>query len=193
VSIIGPVGVGKTTLAELLAADLAAGLIREDYAGNPFLADSYAGSDDAQLPAQLYFLMSRTSQLAAHNWPAWGVQVADYGFCQDRVFARLRLGAADLAIYDRIASEVEPLVKAPDVLICLHARTSTLLERIAGRGRSFERSMAPAMLDAMAAAYEEICERAQCPVFRIDCDDSDMRKDDQRAPLAARLRAIVSG
>ena len=63
ISIIGPPAVGKTTLAALLAAKLPAELIREDYAGNPFLADSYAGSEQARLPGQLYFLLSRVGQL----------------------------------------------------------------------------------------------------------------------------------
>ena len=93
VSIIGPVASGKTLLAEKLSAELPAGLIREDYAGNPFLADSWAGQDDKLLAGQLYFLMSRVKQLALSAWPDDGTFVSDYGFCQDRIFAEIRLCA----------------------------------------------------------------------------------------------------
>ena len=99
ISIIGPPAVGKTTLADLLAGDLPADVIYEDFAGNPFLAASYTGQSISRLPAQMYYLISRLAQLRESTWPHAGTVVSDYGYCQDRIFASLRLSPDDLAQY----------------------------------------------------------------------------------------------
>lgn len=188
ISIIGPPAAGKTTLAENLAPLLGAGLIREDYAGNPFLAQSYEGLDSARLPGQLYFLMSRVGQLAIATWPEAGTFVSDYGFCQDAVFARQRLAADDFRMYERLAPRVEGLVHPPDVLICLEAAPRTLIGRIERRGRGFERVMDEGFLQAMSRAYKEIAARMTCPVIRIDCDKMDVREQIICEELARRIQ-----
>ena len=188
ISVIGPPAVGKTTLAEQLALELPAELIREDYAGNPFLAESYAGDERARLPGQLYFLISRVGQLSRLCWPDSGLRVSDYGFCQDRIFARVRLAADELRLYDRVARRVEGLVCAPDVLVHLDACERTLLGRIARRGRSFERVMDAAFLSAMREAYNEAAAGARCPVIHVDCDAVDLSNDSARAEVVRRIR-----
>jgi deoxyadenosine/deoxycytidine kinase len=187
VSIIGPPAVGKTTLAEHLADELPARLLREDYEGNPFLAESYLGRAEARLPAQLYYLMSRTSQLSRLGWPAEGLAVSDYGFCQDRVFARQRLDAAELAVYEQVAARMASLVQPPDVLICLDASEATLLARIARRGRAFETAMTGDFLAAMRRAYGAEARAASCAVIEVDCDRVDVRDAAWRRGLAERL------
>ena len=188
VSIIGPPACGKTTLGELLAAELPAELIREDYGGNSFLAESYAGSGCARLPGQLYFLLSRVSQLWAGRWPADGLRVSDYGFCQDRVFAEVRLSPEEMELYDRLARRLEGLVRPPDVLVHLDARESTLLERIANRGRHFERVMTMEFLATMRRKYDEASQAAACPVIRVDCDKVDLLAAFARAEIVAAIR-----
>jgi deoxyadenosine/deoxycytidine kinase len=188
ISIIGPPAVGKTCLAEGLAADLPAEMVREDYAGNPFLADSYVGSPGARLPAQLYFLMSRVKQLSLTTWPAAGVCVSDYGYCMDGVFARLRLGPEDHAVYRRVAERMEGLVHLPDVLIHLDAGAETLADRIARRGRPFESAMTVEFLSAMRKAYDAVEAQASCGVLRVDAEAVDVRQAAARAALAAELR-----
>jgi deoxyadenosine/deoxycytidine kinase len=189
ISILGPPAVGKTTLARHLAGELPAGLIAEDYAGNPFLADSYAGQDSARLPAQLYFLLSRVAQLRRSDWPARGQFVSDYGFCQDRIYAQLRLSAEDLRLYDSIAGRMESLVHPPDLAVALDAREATLLYRIAERGRAFERSMTTGFLAAARRAYNNLVDSLGCPVVVVDCDKTDLRWADARAELLAEVRS----
>ena len=113
ISIIGPPAVGKTTLACCLADDMPASLIREDYQGNPFLVESYLGSPEACLPAQIHFLMSRVGQLALAAWPAEGLVVSDYGFCQDHIYAAAKLSADELRLYDRLARRLGRLADSP--------------------------------------------------------------------------------
>ncbi len=191
ISVIGPPAVGKTMLAEYLAAEMPAGLLREDYAGNPFLADSYAGRDEMMLPSQLYFLMSRVAQLSLSTWPADGLFVSDYGFCQDRIFAAARLARDDLGLYDRLACRFERLLKSPDVLVHLDAAEDTLLERIAARGREFEKAMTRQFLSAMRRAYNGVGAEAACPVVRIDCEAVDLRADRQRAAVISKIREML--
>jgi deoxyguanosine kinase len=188
ISVIGPPAVGKTTLAEQLAEELPAQLIREDYAGNPFLAESYNGSAEARLPGQLYFLMSRVKQLSVNNWPEAGLMVSDYGFCQDRIFAEVRLRVEELRLYDRVASRLDPLVHAPDMLVHLDACEERLLERIARRGRSFERVMTEEFLSAMRNGYDQVTFAAKCPVIHVDCDVVKLEDDSERAPIVAQIR-----
>lgn len=189
ISIIGPPAVGKTTLAEYLSAELPAEMIREDYAGNPFLADSFVGPPETRLPGQLCFLMSRVKQLSLAGWPAEGLFVSDYGFCQDRVYAEAKLGGDDLRLYGRVARRVERLVRPPDVLVGLDAGEDVLLERIAARGRSFERVMTAEFLSGMRAAYNRILAGAACPVVTAESGAADLRDASMRAALAERIKA----
>jgi len=188
ISAIGPPAVGKTTLAERLSTALPARLILEDYAGNPFLAESYAGRDEARLPGQLYFLMSRVSQLDPTRWEEERLAVSDYGFCQDAVFAELRLGDDDLRTYRRVLRRVGGLVHPPDVLVHLDAGEQTLLERIARRGREYEKAMTAEFLGQMRRAYNEVAGRADCPVIAIDCDGADICRDEVLAGIMEEIR-----
>jgi len=188
VSVIGPPASGKTTLAELLAAELPAELIREDYQSNPFLADSYTGARAARLPAQLYYLLSRVNQLSAADWPHDGLFVSDYGFCQDRLYAVARLSAEDLAAYDPVHDRLARLVHPPDLLIHLDASEATLWGRILRRGREFEKAMTRDFLASMRRAYNRAVRSSPCPVLAVDCDEVDLRVREARVPLIDEIR-----
>ncbi len=190
-SIIGLPASGKTTLAELLAMELPARLVREDYEGNPFLAESYAGPDEMRLPAQVFYLLSRVSQLSAGHWPATGTFVGDYGFCQDRVYASLRLSPEDFAAYEVLHARVAPLVHPPKAMVYLDAEPAALLERIAVRGRSFEKAITAEFLSAMRDAYNDFVQTAECPVLTVRCDEVDLRNHRPRAELIERIRTVL--
>ncbi len=192
VSIIGPPAVGKTTLAEMLAEDLSAELIREDYAGNPFLVDSYVGRQKWRLPAQLYFLLSRLRQLSAATWPQHGLFVSDYGYCQDRIYARARLEERDFEVYSSVADRFDGLVHRPEVVIRLDAPEDMLLERIAARGRDFEKVMDADFLGRMRQEYEKYASNCGCPVIEVDCGAVDFRGREHRNELADRLRCYMA-
>lgn len=192
ISIIGPPAVGKTTLAENLCQAMAAELIREDFAGNPFLAPSYDGDPQARLPGQLYFLFSRFDQLKLSDWPEQGLRVSDYGYCQDRIYAKVRLSADDYRLYDRLAGRLEGLVRPPDVLIALDAGVNVLLERIARRGRGFEKAMDVPFLEAMRQAYLDLPQQAQCPVVRVDCGRWDLRQLEHLERMRSLLAELMT-
>lgn len=190
VSIIGPVAVGKTTLAEFLARELPAELIREAYAENPFLAASYDGDVQAQLPAQLYFLMSRAGQLSTLNWPGDGAFVSDYGFCQDAIFAGLNLAGDEFEVYEKVLTGVTPLIHQPQAMIHLDASVETLTKRIERRGRRYERAMTAEFLEKLRSGCEQAARAATCPVLRLDCDKVDLLDSSARAAIVDELSSV---
>jgi deoxyguanosine kinase len=154
----GPIGVGKSSLAEILAESLGARLVREDPGGNPFLASFYRDPRRYALSAQLFFLLQRYGQqadLAQGSLFEPGGLVADYLFAKDRLFATLTLSPDELALYDRVYQALRPRVVAPDLVVYLQARAEVLLERVEKRGRPEEKPIRREYLREVAKAYSE--------------------------------------
>ena len=192
VSIIGPPAVGKTTTAHWLAEALDARLILEDYEGNPFLSESYLGHRELALPAQLYFLFSRVSQLSRDSWPAGGVSVSDYGFCQDAIYAQTNLSPDDVETYRRLSVPAGEVVKSPDVIIHLDGDEGLLLERISRRGRGYESTFSAEFLATMRAAYRDVSSSTECAVLTADVGEVDLLGEPGRGELLGRVREALS-
>jgi deoxyguanosine kinase len=139
IAIDGPIGAGKSALAERLAARLDASLVREDQE-NPFLADFYADRPGAALQAQLFYLLNRHRQLVDRRQADLFAQVAicDYIFEKDRIYAYLNLDDNELFIYQRLYDLLSRDISPPDVVVYLQAPTEVLLRRIRGRSREGE-------------------------------------------------------
>jgi deoxyguanosine kinase len=140
IAIDGPVGAGKTALAERLAARLDASLVREDHE-NPFLADFYGDRPGAALQAQLFYLLNRHRQLVDRRQADLFAQVAicDYIFEKDRIYAYLNLDDNELFIYQRLFDLLAQDVPAPDLVIYLQTPTDVLLERLQARDPDHDR------------------------------------------------------
>ena len=151
----GPIGVGKTTLSRRLAADLDAMLMLEQVDDNPFLPHFYSRREQMALPTQLHFLLDRVDQIEQMRalTPAGQRVVADYLLAKDFLFASLNLDEAELALYQRLYQRLASQMPQPDLVVYLQAPVSVLLERVAGRGRHFERSMDSTYLARLSDAY----------------------------------------
>ena len=127
-AIDGPIGSGKTRLAERLAARLEGTAVLER-AENPFLADFYADRPGAALQAQLFFLLNRHRQLSALRQADLFQQstVCDYVFDKDKIFAFLNLDDNELFIYQRLFDLLARDVPVPDLVVYLQAPTDVLL------------------------------------------------------------------
>ena len=127
----GPIGVGKTALAERLASRLDATTILED-ADNPFLADFYGDRPGAALQAQLFYLLNRHRQLTGLRQADLFLQstVCDYLFDKDKIFAYLNLDDNELFIYQRLYDLLARDIPVPDLVLYLQAPTEILLERL---------------------------------------------------------------
>jgi len=139
IAIEGPIGVGKTALAERLAARLDATTILED-ADNPFLTDFYNARPGSALQAQLFYLLNRHRQQIALRQGDLFTQatIADYLFDKDKIFAYLNLDDNELFIYQRLYDLLARDVPAPDLVIYLQAPTDVLVRRLRERAREME-------------------------------------------------------
>jgi deoxyguanosine kinase len=155
IAIEGPIRVGKTTLADLLADRLHGTRIRDDEE-NPFLESFYKEKPGAAFQAQLHFLLQRYKQWQALDVGAkkGTVLISDYIFEKDKIFASLNLNDAELKVYDQYYELFSEQVPIPDLVIYLQAKPEALRKRIARKNASFEPRISDDYLDAVVNAYE---------------------------------------
>jgi deoxyadenosine/deoxycytidine kinase len=154
VAIDGPIGVGKTSLVELLARRFHGTKILEDV-DNPFLPDFYKKKKGSAFQTQLFFLLSRYQQqreLAQIDLFTTLV-VADYHFPKDKIFACLNLDDSELLIYDCLYTLLSETVPKPDLVIYLQGSLETCMKRIKKASRSIEKGIAPEYVAQLIEAY----------------------------------------
>jgi deoxyguanosine kinase len=175
IAVEGPIGVGKTSLVELLASRFEGVKVLEDVT-NPFLEPFYRGREGAAFQVQLFFLLSRHQQhveLAQMDLFTRFV-VSDYTMSKDRIFARMNLDDEEFRLYDRLYHLLTARLPKPDLVIYLEASVETCLKRIRLRGREFERSIEPAYLVRLKEAYNAFFYRyADTPLLVVNTDEID--------------------
>jgi deoxyadenosine/deoxycytidine kinase len=155
IAVEGVIGVGKTSLARLLAERTQAKLILEEVEENPFLKDFYRDRQQFGFQTQMHFLFSRyQQQRSLRQMDLFNERmVADYVFQKDRIFANLNLSERELVLYEKMVAWLEVDLMKPDVTVYLQAGTDTLMERISRRGRPYERDVDRDYLHALNEAY----------------------------------------
>ena len=158
IAVEGPIGVGKTELAERLGTRLDATLVIEE-SDNPFLADFYADRPGAALQAQLFYLLNRHRQQTSLRQSDLFSQltISDYLFDRDKIFAYLNLDDNELFIYQRLYELLARDVPSPDLVVYLQAPTDVLLRRVRARRDDPESSVFepdPEYLRELNEAYQ---------------------------------------
>ena len=157
IAIEGPIGVGKSSLAEFLAKELNGRTLIEEVDGNPFLSNFYSDIKKYAFQTQLFFLLSRYRQqreLAQGNLFEKGV-VIDYILAKDKIFAYINLEDDEISLYESIYKLLVPTVPRPDLVIYLQARPEVLLNRVRKRGVEYERNISLDYLKTLSDAYNE--------------------------------------
>lgn len=151
----GPIGCGKTSLANRLAQRLGASTLLEDPKANPFLPLFYRDMRRYALPTQLFFLFQRVGQLEQLKQPDLFDKpiVADFTLAKDPLFARLTLDDAEYQLYSKIYDHVKPQAPVPDLVIYLQASIDTLVHRVKKRGNPTETGIAEEYLRNLSEAY----------------------------------------
>ena len=181
VAIEGTIGVGKTSLANLLSDKLGAKLVLEAFEDNPFLADFYDAPERHAFQTQLWFLLQRYQQQQDLRQVDMfqNLVITDYMFVKDRLFASLNLNEKEMSLYDTVANMMERNVIHPDLVIFLQADTETLMRNIARRGRDFEKNMSEDYIDALNQVYNEYFFRYQdTPLVIINTNNIDFVHND---------------
>ena len=163
IAIEGPIGVGKTSLAQLLSKELGARLVLEDFEDNPFLPDFYNDPERFGFQTQLFFLLQRYRQQQDLRQVDMfqKLLITDYMFVKDRLFASLNLGDKEMQLYDTVASLLERNIIRPDIVIYLQADTDVLMKNIEKRGRNMEKNVTWEYIDALNQVYTEYFFRYQ--------------------------------
>lgn len=157
IAVEGPIGVGKTALAERLARALSGRLVQEPVSENPFLERFYRDQAKYAFQTQTFFLFARYQQqleLCQQDLFS-GTTVIDYLFAKDRIFAHLNLDKDELLLYTQIYDLLDKRLPTPDLTIYLQARPDVLKERIQRRNRPYERGINDDYLDALIQGYNK--------------------------------------
>ena len=174
IAVEGPIGAGKTSLAQRLATYLpATKSIFERPQDNPFLARFYQNTERWALPTQLSFLFQRFDQLAALASEGMGESqyiVSDFMLERDALFAQLTLAPDELVLYEKIFEAMKPpSLPVPDLVIYLQAPVSALAERVHKRGIDSERRINESYLGKVARHYADFFFQYETsPLFVVD-------------------------
>ena len=175
VAIDGPIGVGKTSLVELLAKRFHGTQVLEDV-HNPFLPEFYKKKKGSAFQTQLFFLLSRYQQQReiAQIDLFTTLVVADYHFPKDKIFACLNLDDSELLIYDRLYTLLSETVPKPDLVIYLQGSLETCMKRIKKRSLSMEKGITPEYLNQLIEAYNYyFYHYEETPLLVVDCNEID--------------------
>lgn len=201
----GPIAVGKTTLARILAAEFSAQEELDPAAENPFLRSFYAEPPRWGLATQLKFLLLRREQqakiagLAGENESLARPVISDYLLAKDEIFARLTLGEMEFALYSELASGLaqndDTQIRRPDLVVYLEASYEVLQARLRKRNRDFERHIAPKYLESLSEAYRTFFHSYEdAPLLVVNCSAIDfLENGDERVDLIREIRSARRG
>ena len=197
IAIEGVIGVGKTTLARMLAPDLGGESLLEVFEENPFLSDFYADRARYAFQTQIFFLLSRYRQQhqAVPNALTRGPLFSDYTFAKDSLFAHLNLSGDELTVYEKLHIALAEKIPTPNLLVYLRADLDTLMARIAMRDRPYARGMDRNYIDSLRLAYEGFFTAyTTSPVLVIDTNNLNIVADTQAyGDVRERIRSALSG
>lgn len=194
----GVIGVGKTSLVEILANILSAEAVFEQSVENPFLSNFYKDKQKYAFQTQLWFLLSRyrqiTEMISQQNL-FHKITVSDYMFAKDKIFAHVNLDENELSLYNRIASLLERDIIKPDFVVYLQASTEVLLERIELRGRPFEKNMNRDYVETLNQAYNHFFfHYKESPVLIVDTNDIDfVRNSEELDEIVTQIQKLSAG
>lgn len=177
VAVAGNIGVGKSTLVTLLSNKLGWQPFYEPVAENPYLADFYQDMKSWAYHSQIFFL---TQRLRAHHQlidhPTSAIQdrtlYEDAEIFAKNLYLQGFMSERDYQAYRDLYDVLKEFLPPPDLVVYLRADVNVLMERIAHRGRDYERVISPQYLDQLNKLYEEwIASFNLCPILAVPAGD----------------------
>jgi deoxyadenosine/deoxycytidine kinase len=155
IALEGPIRVGKSTLARIIAERLNAQRVIEPE-DNPFLNAFYDDQPGAAFQVQFSFLIQRFEQLRALEVGpnTRKVVVADYIFEKDKLFANINLSDEELRVYDQYYRYFRSQLPTPDLVIYLQATPEVLKQRLKKKNAPGEVAISDDYIEEVAKAYE---------------------------------------
>ncbi|MCC2507247.1 MULTISPECIES: deoxynucleoside kinase [Bacillus cereus group] len=201
ITVEGPIGVGKTSLAKEISTHMQLHLLKEIVDENPFLGKFYEDIDEWSFQTEMFFLCNRYKQLEDINIKYLNQRkpvVADYHIFKNLIFASRTLKDSQYDKYMQIYRILTQDMPVPNVIVYLTASLETLQKRIAMRGREFEKNMNPNYLLQLTKDYETAMDafkkdHPEIPVLKFNGDDMDFVKnpDDLNVILSALQNTLL--
>jgi len=193
----GPIGVGKSSLAKILANEFQARSVFERVEDNPFLPKFYRSRETYAFQNQTFFLLNRYRQqveLSQQDLFAQNV-VSDYLFAKDKIFATLTLSNDELNLYQQIYALLNARVPKPDLVIYLQARPEVLYKRVKKRDKKYERSITFEYLAEVAQAYNQFFfHYDETPLLAVNTSEIDfVESSKDLADLIKEINNMGSG
>jgi deoxyguanosine kinase len=195
IALEGPIRVGKSTLARILAERLHAKRIY-DCEDNPFLSSFYEDVPGSAFRAQMYFLFERHRRLKEAAVDAVsGTVVSDFLFEKDRVFANINLDNEELRLYDHYYEMLVRDLPVPDLVVYLQANQEVLRQRIEKKKDPSEAHVADEYLGEVVKAYEHFFFRyTASDLLVVNTSEIDfVERDADLQQLLRRLQEPVKG
>ncbi|QPC47947.1 deoxynucleoside kinase [Mangrovibacillus cuniculi] len=203
ITVEGPIGVGKTSLAKAISEHFSYHLLKEIVDENPFLGKFYENIEEWSFQTEMFFLCNRYKQLEDIHTKFLSEEkavVADYNIFKNLIFSKRTLKEQQAQKYMDIYSILTEDMPKPNLVIYLHASLETLLERIQKRGREVEKNISPLYLEQLSADYEQFMadfEKAhpEVPVLRFNGDHIDFvqKPGDLKMMLQALEETLKEG
>ena len=179
VAVAGNIGVGKSTLVEMLCVRLGWEPFFEPVTENPYLEDFYKDMRAWSFHSQVFFLTHRLRshyKLGQHP----GSVVQDRSVYEDaeifayNLFLQGHINQRDYQTYRDLYETTSRLLPPPDLVVYLRASVPTLQKRISNRGRNYERTITAEYLHGLNNLYEQWIDNfTLCPVLSVPADDLD--------------------
>jgi len=155
IAVEGPIRVGKSTLATILAERLNAQRVTDPEQPS-LLRAFYDGEPGTAFQAQFAFLIRRFEQLQALDLGARSqkVVVSDFIFEKDKLFACLNLNDQELETYNRYYNYFREQLPTPDLVSYLQATPEVLKKRLKKKNAPGEKAISEDYLEEVVKAYE---------------------------------------
>lgn len=176
ITVEGNIGVGKTTLTQLLAEHFNARIILEEFADNPFLTKFYENPKQFAFPLELFFMAERYKQMREllHTKDLFqSVTISDYLFNKCLLFAKVTLPEEEYRLYHRLFDILELQITYPEVLIYLYAPIDKLQANIKKRNRLFEQNIPDEYLIQLQETYTSYIKQRNIQTIFIDASNAD--------------------
>ena len=183
IGVAGNIGVGKTTFTEVIAQRMGWESYYESVVDNPYLDDFYKDMSRWSFHLQIYFLHHRFRNHLEMSKSTHGV-IQDRTIYEDvEIFARNLtdmnfMSGRDWDTYSNLFANMTTFLRKPDLIIYLKASIDTLLIRIKGRNREFEKSIDPEYLLRLNLLYDQWIKRiTDIPLLIVDSDNFNIFQD----------------
>jgi deoxyguanosine kinase len=193
----GSLGVGKTSLAVMLAEKISGQTLLERTEENPFLVKFYQNPKKYRFQTQIFFLLHRYQQASEIRQIGLFKRsiISDYLFDKDRVFARANLDDNEFWLYDQLFRILKKRITPPDLVIFLQATTDVLMKRIRKRDREYERSISYRYLEEINQSLNEFFfHYSDSPLLVINASNIDfVNVPEDFEDLVKQITRIKSG